>query len=196
MKREFLEALDLGDGVKLSKEIVDKILDENSRDIGTHKNTIEQLTTERDGLKTQLDTATNEIKSYKDMDVEGIKAKAAEWEGKYNTDTKALKEQLDATNYSFSIKEAVSGLKFTSESAKKAFIADLTDKKLPIQEGKLLGMDDFVKTYQASDPDAFASEEDDKSFVITKGGAGGGPSITEEAALRAAFGLPSASETK
>lgn len=193
MKREFLEALDLGAEAKLAKELVDKILDENSKDIGIHKNNVEQLTTERDGLKTQLDTATKEIKSYKDLDVEGIKAKTAEWETKYNTDTQALKDQLTETNYSFSVKDAVSGIKFTSEGAKKAFIADLTAKKLPVQEGKLLGMDDFVKTYQTTDPGAFAPVGDDQALVITRGG-GGGATVADDAALRAAFGL--ASEVK
>lgn len=190
MKREFLEALDLGAGAKLAKELVDKILDENSKDIGTHKNNVDQLTTERDGLKTQLETATKEIKSYKDLDVEGIKAKTAEWEAKYNTDTQALKDQLTETNYGFSVKDAVSSIKFTSEGAKKAFIADLTAKKLPVQEGKLLGMDDFVKTYQTSDPGAFAPAGDDQTLVITKGG-GAGAAVSDDAALRAAFGLAS-----
>jgi len=189
MKREFLEGLDLGNGVKMSKDVIDAIMGENGKDIEAQKNTVTNLTTERDGLKTQLDTATKEIKSYKDMDVEGIKQKATEWETKYNTDTQTLKDQLTAANYGFSIKEATAGLKFTSESARKAFVADLTAKKLPIQEGKLLGMDDFVKTYQASDPNAFAPENDDKTPTFTKGTGGGAP-VAADAALRAAFGLP------
>lgn len=80
MKREFIKEL-LPD---ITKEALDAIMTENGKDIETHKNTIAQLTTERDGLKTQLDTATDEIKSYKDMDIDGIKAKAGEWETKYN----------------------------------------------------------------------------------------------------------------
>lgn len=109
------------------------------------KEKFSSLETERDGLKTQLETAAGEIKSYKDLDVDGIKQKAADWETKYNTDTQNLKEQLEAANYGFAVQQAVSGVKFTSESAKKAFIADLTAKKLPLQEGKLLGLEDFRK---------------------------------------------------
>ena len=193
MKRDFLEGLDLGQGVKLSKEVIDTIMTENGRDIETHKNAATQLTTERDGLKAQLDTANTEIKSYKDMDVEGIKQKATEWETKYNTDTTALKNQLETTNYGFAVKDAVAGLKFTSESARKAFIADLTAKKLPLQEGKLLGLDDFKKEYQTGDPNAFAPEGDDKTPTFTRG-TGGGSQLTADAALRAAFGLPDKSK--
>lgn len=191
MKREFLEGLDLGLGedVKLSKNAIDAIMAENGRDIEAKNNTITTLTTERDGLKTQLGDANATIQSYKDMDIDGIKAKAGEWETKYNTDTQALKDQLAAAEYGFAVKEAVAGLKFSSESAKKAFVADLTAKKLPLQEGKLLGLEDFAKTYKESDPDAFLPENDDKTPVVTRGGGGGGTTLGADAALRAAFGL-------
>ncbi len=61
---------------------------------------------ERDSLRTQLGTAAEEIKSYKDLDVEGIKKAAADWEAKHTTDTKALQEQLDAERYSAVVKDA------------------------------------------------------------------------------------------
>jgi len=165
MKREFITSL-LPD---ISKEVLDQIMAEHGKGVEAQKNTITQLTTERDGLKTQLDTATSEIKSYKDLDIDGIKSKASEWETKYTTDTQTLKDQLDATNYGFAVKEAVSGYKFTSESAKKAFIGDLTAKKLPLQEGKLLGLDDFHKTYAESDPGAFIDANGGKQPFFTKG---------------------------
>lgn len=189
MNRKFLEDLDIGEGVKLPKAAVDAIMAENGKDIEAKNNTITALTTERDGLKGQLQTANDEIKSYKDMDIDGIKAKAGEWETKYNTDTKALQDQLDAANYGFAVKEATSSLKFSSKAAREAFIAALTAKKLPLQEGKLLGMEDFVKTYQADDPDAFMAEDDDHTPIATRGG-GGGNTLGASAALRAAFGLP------
>ena len=190
MKREFLEGLDIGEGVKLPKAAVDAIMAENGKDIEAKNNVITALTTERDGLKGQLQTANDEIKSYKDMDIDGIKAKAGEWETKYNTDTKALQDQLDAANYGFAVKEATSSLKFSSKAAREAFTSALTAKKLPLQEGKLLGMDDFVKTYQTDDPDAFMAEDDEHTPMATRGGCGGGNSLGAGAALRAAFGLP------
>ena len=188
MKREFLEGLDLGEGVKLPKSAIDAIMDENGHDIEAKNNTITALTTERDGLQAQLDTARTEIQSYKDMDIDGIKARASEWETKYNTDTQALKDQLAEAQYGFAVKDATAGIKFSSESARKAFVADLTAKKLPLQEGKLLGLEDFTKTYQESDPGAFAPEDDGKTPVATRGGSGG-QTLGAEAALRAAFGL-------
>lgn len=160
MKREFLTNLDLGEGAKLSDAAIEAIMAEHGKDITASQNTIQTLTTERDGLKTQLEEANKTIKSYTDMDIEGIKKSAADWETKYNTDTKALKDQLDAATYGFGVERAVSGLKFTSEGARKSFMSDLTAKKLQLQDGKLLGLDDFVKAYKESDPGAFVKEDD------------------------------------
>ena len=131
----------------------DTKIDELSKNLDT-------VTTERDDLKTQLSNANTEIQSYKDMDVEGIKQKVNDWETKYNEDTKALQEKLDKKDYDYKVKEKVSGLKFTSESAKKAFISDLTNKGLKVENDNLLGFDDFVKEYKQSDPGAFVPDED------------------------------------
>lgn len=187
MKREFLEGLDLGEGVTMPKSAVDAIMAENGRDIEAQKTTITTLTTERDGLRTQLEAANTTIQSYKDMDIDGIKKSAADWETKYNTDTQKLKDDLAAAEYGFAVKEAVSGLKFTSESAKKTFIADLTAKKLPLQDGKLLGMEDFTKTYRETDPDAFAPDNGDKTPVFTRGGGGGKDKPSGQTSMRDAI---------
>ena len=90
MKREYLKALDIGGGAHLSDEIIEQIMSEQGKHDGELQATITTLTTERDGLKTQLSDANTEIQSYKDMDIEGIKQAAADWEAKYNTDTQAL----------------------------------------------------------------------------------------------------------
>ena len=188
MKRDFLESLDLGDGAKLSKEAVEAIIAEYGKSKGALEAQVANLTTERDTLKNQLGEANEAIKGFEKLDVEGIKQKAAEWEEKYNTDTQALREQLAAKEYEYCVKDATGGLKFSSESARKAFVADLTGKKLPLQEGKLLGLDDFVKVYQESDPGAFLDDGEPAPRVVgrTSGGNTGGAG----SALRAAFGLP------
>ena len=190
MKREFLEGLDLGDGAKLSKEAIEAIMAEHGKTKTALDNQIAALTTERDTLNTQLGEANEAIKGFEKLDVDGIKTKAAEWETKYNTDTQALKDQLAAKEYEYSVNGAVAGLKFTSESARKAFVADLTGKKLPVQEGKLLGLEDFVKGYKESDPNAFAPEDDGEPAPHVVSKTSGGNTGGAGAVLRAAFGLP------
>lgn len=168
MKREFLENLDLGEGVKLPKEAIEAIMAEYGKSKGALENTIATLTTERDGYQSQLSKANEAIKTFEGMDIEGIKTKAGEWESKYKTETEALQKQLDDTKRDFAYKSATAGLKFTSEGAKKAFLADLQAKNLALEDGKVLGLDDFTKAYRENDPGAFASEEAEKvPYVVT-----------------------------
>lgn len=117
MKREFIKNL-LPD---ISDEVLDKIMTEAGKDVESHKQTISTLTTERDGLKDQLEEANKSIQSYKDMDIDGIKAKASEWETKYKTDTKALEDKLTAQSYGYAVEKAAADINFSSNGAKKHF---------------------------------------------------------------------------
>ena len=188
MKRDYLKNLDIGGGAHLSDELIDQIMAEDGKAKAEMQNTITTLTTERDGLKTQLSDANTAIQSYKEMDIDGIKQAAADWETKYNTDTQALKDQLEGVKYSHAVENAVGGMKFTSSSARKAFMADLTDKHLTLQDGKLLGLDDFTSAYKEAAPGAFAPAEGTPSLTV-----GGGQKTqigsTFDAELRKAFGL-------
>jgi len=184
MKREEIKELI----PEITKEALDAIMAMNGKDIEAAKANTAALTTERDGLQAQLAEANKTIQSYKDMDVDGIKQSVKDWETKYNTDTQQLKDDLAAVKYGYAVEGAVRDLKFSSKSARTQFVADLTAKKLPLQEGKLLGLEDFTKTYRETDPEAFVPEGDDKTPIVTKGGGGGTTGGFD--ALRAAFGLP------
>ena len=109
-------------------------------------------------VKAQLEEANTEIKTFKDLDIEGIKKKADDWEKKYQQETKNLQDKLDKQAYEFAVKDLASGLKFTSASAKKAFLQEITSSKLTMKDGKVMGFDDFVSSYRQNDPDAFAKE--------------------------------------
>lgn len=159
MERKFLEELGI------AKETIDKVLDANMAEIGKHKQAAEKLTAERDGLTAQLADANKAVEGFKGLDVDGIKAKAAEWEQKYNADTGALQAQLAAKDYERSVHAQAAALKFSSESARKAFVADLTAAKLSMQDGTLLGFEDFRKRYAEADPAAFAQNTPPPAIV-------------------------------
>ncbi len=76
MKREEIKAL-IPD---IAQEALDAILDLNGKDVEAAKAGVAALTTERDGLQAQLAEANKAIQSYKDMDIEGVKQAAKDWE--------------------------------------------------------------------------------------------------------------------
>ena len=78
----------------------------------------------------------------------------------YNTAKADYEKQLAKQAYDFAIRENVANLKFSSNSAKKAFIADITAKNLSMENGKILGFDDFVNAYKEQDAGAFIVDDD------------------------------------
>ena len=79
-------------------------------------------------------------------------------QAKYDGDTKAYKEQLKKQAYEFAVKEFTSSQKFSSSAAKRDFERSLLDKELKMDKGKILGADDFVKSYMEDNADAFIKE--------------------------------------
>ena len=107
--------------------------------------------TELKGVQTQLATANETIKGFKDQDVDGIKQKVSEWETKYNTDTQALKDQLAQQARAHAEEMFLSGYKFTSKAARNGVLAELRSKNFTVENGTLLGGKEFIDSLMAQD---------------------------------------------
>lgn len=117
--------------------------------------------TELTGVKQQLTDANAEIQSYKDMDIEGIQKSAKEWEDKYNADTKALEDRLEAQEYSHAADMFMNKYQFTSKPAREGIMAEFNKKGFKLEDGKFLGAEDYMKTLMESEDykGAFKTEE-------------------------------------
>lgn len=176
MKREEVKGIVPG----ITDDQLTKIMDLHGADIERQKQTIATLTTERDAARAQLGEANKKLEGYD-----------PEWKSKAEEAQKAADLKVQGLQREYALKEQTAALKFSSESARKAFLADLSAKELPMQDGKLLGLDDFVKTYKEGDPAAFASDEKPPRFSAAATGANGaGASAKDQAnaAFRAVFG--------
>lgn len=170
MTREFLKNLGLEDAT------IDKILDENMRDIGKEKgNTAtaqNELSTAQGKLKTALEDLDVLKKSNGDVAV--VQKQLEDLQKKYDDDTAALNAKLAERDYTDAISRAIAGngLKFSSKSAQRAFEAAIRDKKLELKDGELTGLDDFIKDQKEADPDAFAPDKPTPRIVAGMGGGG------------------------
>lgn len=158
MKREEVKGIIPG----ITDEQLGQIMDLHGADIERQKQQITTLTTERDAARTQLGEANKKLEGY-DPD---WKQKAAEAENQ-------AKAQVAQLQSDFAAQSAAAGVRFSSESARKAFLADLKAKKLPLQEGKLLGFEDYLADYKKNDPGAFVPEK--AAPTITVSGKGRAP---------------------
>lgn len=176
MKREEVKSII----PNITDEQLGQIMDLHGADIERQKQTIATLTTERDTARTQLGEANKKLEGYD-----------PEWKTKADQARQQAEQQVAEMKAGYAATSAASSLKFTSDSAKKAFLADLNAKKLPLQDdGTLLGFDDYVASYKKTDPGAFAP---DGGLPRVSGSATGTPATPTakdqaNAALRAAFG--------
>lgn len=125
-----------------------------------------RLQTECNGYKSQLKEANDTIKSYKDMDIDGIKQSAADWEAKYNADTKKLADQLADQERSFAAERFLDGQKIKSPLSKKAITQDFLAQKLELKDGKFVGADEYMKRVREQYPDEFEKEGQRKEIFV------------------------------
>lgn len=166
MKRDEVKGIIPG----ITDEQLTKIMDLHGADIERQKQTITTLTTERDAARTQLGEANKKLEGY-DPD----------WKAKAEQAEQSAKAQVAELQQDFAAQSAAAGVKFSSESAKKAFLGDLKAKKLPLQDGKLLGFEEYLKSYRESDPAAFA--QDKPTPTITVGSKGQMPATSSQSFL-------------
>lgn len=180
--REFLKGLDL------DKETIDSIMAEHGKEITGLKEEKETLTKERDDLKTQLTDANNEIKSYKDMDIESIKKSATDWETKYNDLVKSQEEAKNQEIKTQRVNDFFKDIKFSSESAKAGVISKFNEQDFKYDEktSKYQGASEWLEEIKKSDAGAFLSDVANPTYTTNPTAPTSSSGIDE---LREAMGL-------
>ncbi|XZM35001.1 phage scaffolding protein [Clostridium perfringens] len=122
--------------------------------------------TELNTTKSQLKEANKTIQSYKDMDIEAIRQSAEEYKTKYETETKELKDKLDAQKREFAAKEFLDKYDFASERVKKSVLKDFSEKDFKLENGNFLGAEDWMKTLAESEPEIFKTKANNETNTI------------------------------
>lgn len=164
MKTDELKALGLND------DQVQKVFAMNGTEMNDLKQQITTLTAERDTARNNLSDANKKLEGYD-----------PEWRTKAEKAEKDAKAQVEELQKDFAAQTAAAGVKFSSESAKRAFLSDLKAKNLTLQDGKLLGFDDYLKNYKETDPGAFDTEK--ATPTITVGSKGQMPATSSQSFL-------------
>lgn len=191
MTRDFLKTLGLDDAN------IDKILDENSRDIGKEKQKAEQYKTDLDATKQQLADREKDLEELKKTagDADATRKQLEELQARYTAEAEAHKAEIAERDYSAAVDAAIGELKFSSKAARAAFVADLKASKLEMKDGKLEGFETYLKEARESDPGAFASEKTVPHFGRPAGGVSDRPKTAGEQ-MAESLGKSTAERTK
>lgn len=84
-------------------------------------------------------------------------------------------QRLEHMEFDNALAQQAAGLKFSSESARKAFLADAKAQNFAMKDGEILGFDDYVKTFKAADPSAILPDGGIIRFSASAAGTPSGP---------------------
>lgn len=183
MKTEFLKELGL------EKEVIDKIMAENGKDVEAQKSAAEAAKTEAEGLKTQLTEANKQIESFKGLDVEGIKKAAEEYKVKFEESEAKAKKDMEDLKFSHALDGELSSAKAKNAKAVRALLN--VDGLKITEDGSIVGLKEQLEKIKKENDYLF--DGDEKPPKVVKGGGGSGEPAAD-AAVRAAMGLPPVKE--
>ena len=121
-----------------------------------------ELETAKKGVEKQLKDANTTIKSYQDMDIDGIKQSVKEWEQKYQKDTEALNAQIESDRKKFAAERFMDGQKIKSPLSRKAILSEFLAQNLEFKDGAFVGADEYMKGVREKYPDEFEQEDENK----------------------------------
>lgn len=154
MKESKAKFADLSEGKYVDKQKYEDDLAKKATEIDTLNETISTRDTDLNTLKEQLANAGNDAGK-----LEELTKSLAELQSKYDSETKELNNRLSAQAYEFAVRDFASGQKFTSKAARQMFELEMIKKNLPMEDGRIMGADDFVKVYAKANADSFVSKD-------------------------------------
>lgn len=136
MRREFLRGLGIEE-----KEIIDKILDENSSDIGKAKGELETYKNKVSDLEEQIKTKDTEITKLQETtkEVENLKNQVTALETDKTNLTNELNDKVNSVQKAHAIENKIRDMKGKNVKAIKAL---LDESKITFENGELGGIDE------------------------------------------------------
>lgn len=175
---------DLSEGRYVDRQKYDDDLAKKDTEITTLNETINTRNTDLEALKTQLENAGSDAGKLDEL-TQNLTA----LQQKYDADTQALQSKLSAQAYEFAVRDFAGKQKFSSNAARRDFEQSMIKKNLPMEDGSIMGAEDYIKAYAKTNADAFIKTEpknDPPQFAgSTPGGKDKGQKMTLSEMMKA-----------
>lgn len=138
---------------------VKKALSEHYKNAGEYSKVVSKLETERDAWKEKAETAETTLKSFEGVDLDTMQRELSDWKKKAEDAEKDAQAKLYERDFADALKTEFEGIKFSSEAAKRAIMAEVKDAGLKLKDGKILGLNDLIAQMKEKDASAFVDDE-------------------------------------
>jgi hypothetical protein len=138
---------------------VKKALSEHYKNAGEVSKKLSNAESERDNWKSRAETAEATLKKFDGIDPENIKTELDTWKQKAADAEKDFNDKIYERDFADALKSALEEVKFSSEAAKKAVMADIKAAGLKLKDGKILGLNDLLDQMKEDDASAFVDDD-------------------------------------
>lgn len=136
-----------------------KAVSENYVTVAEHEKKMTRLETDRDNWKSKAETAEATLKGFDGVDIDTMKSELETWKKKAEEAEEDAKKQLYERDFSDALKSELESIKFTSDAAKRAVMAEIKESGLKLSNGKILGLTDLIGQIKERDASAFVDEK-------------------------------------
>ena len=137
---------------------INKAVAENYKTVSEVEKKTSKLESERDSWKERAENAEETLKGFEGKDFDTITKERDEWKKKAEDAEKEYSAKEAEREKQELLKEAFADIEFTSESAKKAIMAQIADG-VSVKNGKLIGFNDLLEDAKKNDASAFVDKE-------------------------------------
>lgn len=141
---------------------VKKALSEHYKNTAEHNKAISKLEADRDTWKEKAESAEETLKGFEGIDPAQVQSQLAEYKKKAEDAEKDRDAKLYERDFADALKTELDGVKFTSEAAKKAIMAEIREAGLKVKDGKILGLSDLLAQMKEKDASAFVDEKQEQ----------------------------------
>ena len=136
---------------------INKAVAENYKTVSEVEKKTSKLESERDSWKERAENAEETLKGFEGKDFDTITKERDEWKKKAEDAEKEYSAKEAEREKQELLKEAFAEIEFTSESAKKAIMAQ-TSENVSVKNGKLIGFNDLLEDAKKNDASAFVDK--------------------------------------
>ena len=137
---------------------LNKSVAENYKTISEFEKKVSKMEVENESLKERAEAAEETLKGFEGKDFDTITKERDEWKMKAENAEKEYSAKEAEREKQELLKEAFDGVEFTSESAKKAIMAQISES-VSVKNGKLIGFNDLLEDARKNDASAFVNKE-------------------------------------
>ena len=140
-----------------------KKVSENYVTKAEHEKKIGKAETERDNWKSKAETAEETLKKFDGVDLETMQTELNKWKQKAETAAKDYEQKIYERDFSDALKTELGSVKFSSDAAKRAVMAEIKESGLKLKDGKILGLSDLIGQIRERDASVFVDEKQEQA---------------------------------